>query len=266
MVTNTTYAPDGTGYDLSGPAQAPVVVLAHGVGLDRHMWDLQVEALTPTHRVLRYDMWGHGASPVRPGAVSIYDFSSQLRVLLKHLAFDRVALVGFSMGGVMAQRFVADYPDTVTRLVLMSTVYRRDEEELRGVRKRLQMTIEQGVAATADAAIERWFPVDYGAAHPEVLDAIRRRLLSNDPQGYADAYRVFVNADDDIGDALRSVTCPALVITGADDVGSTPVIAQRMAADLADAQIVILEGLRHMAPVEDPARVNAVLLEFLVER
>jgi len=257
------YAPDGTGYDLTGPTAAPVVVLAHGVGLDRRMWDAQVKALSATHRVLCYDMWGHGASPVRPATVSIYDFSEQLCALLAHLEIDRIALVGFSMGGVVAQRFAADYPDTVTRLVLMSTVYRRYEEELSGVRKRLQMTIEEGVAATAEAAIERWFPADYGVTHPQVLDTVRQRLLSNDPRGYVDAYRVFVNADEEIGDALRSVACPSLVITGADDVGSTPIIAQRMVADLADARLVILDGLRHMAPVEDPARVNAELLRFL---
>ena len=148
----------------------------------------------------------------------------------------------------------------------MSTVYRRREEELGGVRKRLQMTIEQGVAATAEVAIERWFPAEFAADHPHVVDAIRQRLLSNNPRGYAEAYRVFVYADNEIGGALQSVTCPALVITGVDDVGSTPVIARRMAADFVDARLAILNGLRHTVPLEDPSRVNAVLLDFILQR
>ena len=45
MANDTKYAPNGTGYNLTGPSGAPVVALAHGVGLDRHMWDLQVAAL-----------------------------------------------------------------------------------------------------------------------------------------------------------------------------------------------------------------------------
>jgi len=60
-------------------------------------------------------MWDHGTSPVRPRAASIYDFSDQLHELLVHFEFDRVALVGFSIAGVVAQRFVVDYPNGVTQ-------------------------------------------------------------------------------------------------------------------------------------------------------
>ena len=59
------------------------------------------------------------------------------------------------------------------------------------------------------------------------------------------------------------VRCPTLVMAGELDPGSTPEMAYRMAADLGDAHVVILPGLRHLAPLEDPAQVNRVLLEFL---
>ena len=53
------------------------------------------------------------------------------------------------------------------------------------------------------------------------------------------------------------------MMTGELDTGSTPELAYRMGADLYDAQVVILPGLRHLAPLEDPLQVNRVLLEFL---
>ena len=145
----------------------------------------------------------------------------------------------------------------------MNTVYRRKPEELRGVSERLRQTEKHGPAANADAAIERWFTPYFREARPDVTAAVRRRLVTNDATGYFGAYRVFVEADCAIGNALTTVACPTLVITGTQDVGSTPEMALRMAADLHDARVVLLEGLRHMAPVEDPERLNTALLDFL---
>ena len=255
--------PGGTWYELTGPVAADVVVLVHGVGLDLYMWDAQVDALTPEFRVLRYDVLGHGRTPPDPQAAKLADFARQLLDLLRHLALERIVLVGFSLGGVIAQRFAADHPRYLKGLVLMNTVYRRRPEELRGVSERLRQTEKHGPAVNADAAIERWFTPSFRTARPDVTAAVRRRLISNDATGYVCAYRVFVEADRAIGNALTAVTCPTLVITGTQDVGSTPEMARRMSADLHDAKVVLLEGLRHMAPVEDPERMNTALLDFL---
>jgi pimeloyl-ACP methyl ester carboxylesterase len=164
---------------------------------------------------------------------------------------------------VIAQRFAADHPSYLKGLVLMNTVYRREPEELRGVSERLRQTERHGPAVNAGAAIERWFTPSFRQARPDVTAAVRRRLVTNDATGYLCAYRVFVEADRAIGNALTGVACPTLVITGTQDVGSTPEMAHRMAADLHDGQVVLLEGLRHMAPVEDPERMNTALLDFL---
>ena len=95
------------------------------------------------------------------------------------------------------------------------------------------------------------------------MQAIRRQLLGNDLAGYLAGYRRIVHANEEIGDALRSVSCPTLVMTGELDVGSTPEMARRMERDLTDARVVILEGLKHMAAIESPAAVNEPLVAFL---
>ncbi len=250
----------GTYYELNGTASDTPLVLVHGVGLDHTMWDEHVARLAPTQSVLRYDLLGHGRSKTPTG--SLEDFVEQLDTLLGYLRIERVCLAGFSLGGVVAQRYAADHPERVARLVLLYTVYRRSEKELEGVRARLRLTEEQGPAATVDAAISRWFSPQFQHGRPEVIDAVRQRLLSNDVQSFLAAYRVFVNADDAIGDALFKVQCPTLVMTGELDVGSTPAMAHRMAKDLGDAQVVVLPGLRHMGPVEDVERTVAELRDF----
>ena len=261
------HAPDGTWYADALPrlpnASQLTVVLLHGVGLDLDMWDAQAEALSEHYRVLRYDMYGHGNSPSLPHQSSLQDYCKQLSDLLEYRGIQTVVPVGFSMGGVIAQRFAADNPGRLGGIVLMSTVYRRTQAELAGVRERLKVTEQNGIGDVIDLAVTRWLPEQFQAQHPEAVTWLRGKMAQNDRRGYTDAYRVFVQADADVGDALTQVRCPALVITGGDDVGSTPTIAERMAADLDDAKLVVLDGLRHMVTMQDSERVTGLLADFL---
>ena len=263
MISN--HAPDGTWYQVCGNEKGPAVVLCHGVGLDLHMWDQQVSALGADYEVVRYDLIGHGKTPSNPADLNLDAFTRQLFALLEHLGLGRIVLVGLSMGGVIAQRFAADHPELLTRLVLMNTVYKRQPEELEGVEARLRMTEEEGLSPVADAAIARWFDDAFVKDHPQVIDKIRTRLLTNDLAGYLAAYRVFVHAEPDVGAALKSVHCPTLIMTGGKDVGSTPLMARRMAEDLSDARVVIFDELHHLAPLENPDQVNVELRSFLNE-
>lgn len=259
----TRFSPDGTAYRLEGAAHLPPVVLCHGVGLDLHMWETQMDALLARFHILRYDMLGHGDTPAQSGVTGIGAFSQQLFNLLKHLEMGPVSLIGFSMGGVTGQHFALHHPTLLRQLVLMNTVYRRTADELSGVRERLALTEKEGLTPIADAAVRRWFEPAFVEKNPQIIATIRQRLLSNDVADYLTAYRVFVNADDEISDGLKQVTCPTLVLTGELDPGSTPQIAQRMVSDLKNGQLIVFEGLRHMAPVEDPHRINTALLSFL---
>ncbi len=65
---------------------------------------------------------------------------------------------------------------------------------------------------------------------------------------------------------IRAINCSALVITGGDDNGNSPDMAQRMAAMLPNARLEIVSGLRHMGLIEQPDRFNRILLNFLYEQ
>ena len=201
--------PSGTAYDLDGPERpGEPIVLIHGVGLDRAMWAAQRKALAPLGPVLAYDMHGQGESADPPGARRLADFADQLASLLDHLAVARVRLIGFSMGGLVARAAAAAWPARVSALVVMSSVFARDEAQRRAVEARCRALAEGGPAATAEAALERWFTPAYAAAHPESVESIRRRLLTNDPKSFLKAYRVFATADREPDDAGRPPHIP----------------------------------------------------------
>lgn len=94
------------------------------------------------------------------------------------------------------------------------------------------------------------------------MDRIRARLVSNDLDGYVAAYNCFVNGDQEVGDALIHLDCPALAMTSDGDVGSTPAMCERMAKDLRYPTVKVIEGYKHGVPIEGAEFVNAALLEF----
>ena len=111
--------------------------------------------------------------------------------------------------------------------------------------------------------MDRWFDAPFKAQFPDRVEAIRGKLLANDLKAYADAYAALVEADGIVKDALKQVRCPALVLAGENDPGSTPAIAGRMADDLENAELAILPGLHHLASWEAPETVNSILSGFL---
>ena len=218
------YRSGRTHYRISGYGKP--VVLIHGVGLDLNMWEVQATALANRFQVIRYDMLGHGSSATPAPVTRLGDFVDQLAELVDALELGRVILVGFSMGGLIAQRFASLYPGKLGRLVLMNTVFRRSPEQRRAVQERVQQVAADGPAATADLAIQRWFSTGFRQRNAEEVETIRQRLITNDPQGYLAAYRIFGDAGDEAPEQLRAIRCPTLVLTGEHDVGSTPEMAQ----------------------------------------
>ena len=92
---------------VTGPSDAPVVVLSNSLGSTHRMWDAQAESLAQRFRVVRYDTRGHGESPVPPGPYSIDDLADDVVALLDRLEVPRAHLVGLSLGGMTAMRVAA---------------------------------------------------------------------------------------------------------------------------------------------------------------
>jgi pimeloyl-ACP methyl ester carboxylesterase len=169
------------------------------------------------------------------------------------------------MGGLVAQRFALDRPGRVGCLVLMSAVYDRPDAARRAVLDRVAEAERHGPAAGIDAALERWFTPAFRAARPDAVAAVRRRLERNDPAGYLAAYRVFATADRELAGRLSAIAAPTLVMTGSDDGGSTPAMARQMSEAIPGAVLDIVEGQRHLLPIEAATRVGEALSAFLTQ-
>lgn len=251
----------GTCYQVVGQGQP--VVLIHGVGLNKEMWGGQVVGLADTYQVIVYDMLGHGASPRPPANIDLKGYAEQLLELLDHLHLQKVTVIGFSMGGLIARAFALHFPQRLEALVVLNSVFNRSEQQRAGVIERTAQAAEHGPDANAEAALSRWFSLEYQGANPAQIKALRQTLAENDPQGYLTTYSLFATQDMYRAEDLGSLSMPTLIATGELDPGSTAQMARQLAQKIPGAEVVVLEQQRHMMPMESPRLVNRMLLEFL---
>ncbi|MEE2774644.1 MAG: alpha/beta fold hydrolase [Pseudomonadota bacterium] len=253
----------GTSFVISGDSKRPAIVLIHGLGLNLHMWQYQVEVLKEDYFVISYDLLGHGESKTSKSDPSLSIFTAQLKNLLKYLKLDKVAIIGFSVGGMIARHFAQIYPESLTALAILNSPHSRTEAAQHDVHSRWLQVIESGPSATVDAAIERWFTPAYRRRSPDMIEVVRKWILQNERETYSRNYRVLVDGVSEVVGEKSHILCPTLVLTAGEDFGNGPDMARAIANEFPKAELIVLEGLRHMALFESPDRMNICLERFL---
>ena len=257
------HAPDGTAFEVSGPEGAPWVILIHGLGLSRALWDAHLPAFS-RYRVVRHDLLGHGQSAPVTGKCSLADYSAQIAGLMDHLGIARAHLVGFSIGGMINRRFALDHPDRLASLVIMNSPHNRGSEAQEAVEARAKSVRDQGAFATFDAALKRWFTPEYLASGPGPA-LVRDWRAQVDAESYAQTAWVLANGVRELIAPTPPVVAPALVMTCENDSGSTPQMARDIAAEIKGAALLIVPRLQHLGLLEEPALFTDPITEFLDE-
>jgi len=257
------FASDGTAYELFGPVDAPAVALVHGLGLTRAIWDDYVPALAQRYRVLNYDLGGHGESAVPTDKPDLTSIALQLKELMDETGIDKAAVLGFSIGGMINRRFAMDFPERVTALGILNSPHERGDEAQRLVEARAADTSSGGPGANLDETLARWFTPDFLAQRTDYTDWVRRTLLANDPDNYANFRMVLASGVVELIRPNPPITTPSLVITCENDSGSNPKMSHDIAAEIAGAKTIIVPTLQHMGMVEQPELFVSPLLDFL---
>lgn len=246
---------------VEGPTDAPPLVLSNSLGSTLCMWDRQMAALTPHLRVIRYDLRGHGGSPVPPAPYDIEDLGADVLALLDTLGVDRAHVGGLSIGGQVGMWIAANAPDRVDRLVVCCTSPRFEPAEAWAARAATVRA--EGTAAVADAVVARWFTPAFAAKYPDVVREMRDMIASTPPEGYAACCGVVERTD--LRPSMASIEAPTLVIAGADDPAAPPEEARRIAGAVPRARLAVVGPAAHLANVELPDEVNALILEHLLD-
>jgi 3-oxoadipate enol-lactonase len=246
-------------HSFEGPADAPVVVLSNSLGTTLEMWDPQAAPLARGHRVLRYDMRGHGSSPVPETPYSMADFGSDLIGLLDRNGIERASLCGVSLGGMVSMWVAAHAPERVDRLVLCSTSAIMGPPE--SWTERAALVRREGVGAVADSTVARWFTPAFAAAEPEVVAGIRAQLAATPAEGYAGCCEAIREMDQ--RPDLAAVAAPTLVIAAEGDPSTPPAHARTIAELIPGARLEVLDRGAHLVNVEAPDLVTPLVAAHL---
>jgi len=255
----------GTVYEVHGPDDGDPVVLIHGLGLCRALWNDHVAAFA-RHRVITYDLYGHGDSAPPPRVADLALYADQIVEVLADLDIERAAIVGFSIGGMINRRLVLDHPERVSSLVILNSPHDRGAEGQAAVEARAATVRDQGAMSTMDAALVRWFTPGHLDVHPEHEALVRQWRNDADPEGYAQATWALAHGVRELIAPPTPIACPTLVLTCENDSGSTPAMTHAIATEIPGAETIVIERLQHLGLIEQPDLFTAPIIDFLARQ
>ncbi|BBY27758.1 alpha/beta fold hydrolase [Mycolicibacterium sediminis] len=230
------------------------------------MWAAQAEYFGGDHRVVLVDPPGHGGSDSLSAHFTFDDCARVIVDVLDALGIDRTHVVGNSWGGMIGGTFAARHPDRIGRAVLMNCTASpagpwqkveygallRAARAVGGIRPPLTRSVLKAFLG----------PTTF-ATRPSVVDAVRSSVQAVDVTSSAWAVRSVVPRRPDQRGLLASVRTPVLVVAGAEDA-TFPVDETRAMADaIPGSRFVVLDGVAHLAALENPALVNSLVADFL---
>ena len=237
----------------------PVALFLHGLGGSRTAWEPQLAALGDVRRCVAWDMPGYGASTGSPDSFAAV--AAAAADLARRLSPDPVDVVGLSLGGMVAQHLALDHPDVVRSLVLLDT---SPAFGLDGVTTE-QAWLDSRLKPLADGAT----PADMAPAviaaitGPGATDAQRAEAVAAMARIPSDALRAasrMLVTHDTRGDLPR-VGCPTLVAVDEHDDETPREYAEVIAGLVPGARLEVVPGAGHLANLEQPDAVNALLRE-----
>ena len=253
----------GTLYSEFGKSTDPPLIMIHGLGLNKDIWQWQIPALKDKYRVISYDLYGHGQSATPTDAPSLSMFSRQLSNLMTFCNIDHATLIGFSLGGMIARRFAQDEPERTEKLIILHSPHHRSPQAQAAILERVEQARKYGSKATVEAALNRWFTSDFIITNPKIIDLVRDWVIANKTDVYYKIYGVLAEGIDEIVKPDPAISCPTLVVTGDQDFGNGPEMSYAIGAEISGSKVHILKGLRHMALAENPRAVNDLIIDFL---
>ncbi|EOY51746.1 3-oxoadipate enol-lactone hydrolase [Streptomyces lividans 1326] len=234
-----------------GPASAPPLLLGPSLGTSYALWDAVAPELSVRHRVIRWDLPGHGGSRadlIGPGA-TVGDLADLVLALADSLGVERFAHAGVSLGGAVGLHLAVHHPERVSSLAVVCS-----SAHFNGAKpweERAAQVRTEGLARLADSADARWFVPGF------TVPRLVRDHREADPGAYAaccDALAAF-----DLRERVGEISAPTLLVAGREDPATPPSHLREIADAVPGATLTEIPGASHLAPAERPEAVLTAL-------
>ena len=236
------------------------LVFLNSLGSDLRIWDAVAPHVAHLPLV-RYDQRGHGLTDAPRGPYTIREHTDDLLALLDALELSKAALVGISVGGMIALDFAAAYPERLKALVLCDTGAKIGTVE--GWNTRIEAVRTEGLETVAERVVPGWLTAGFAEAQPAAFRGYCNMLSRTPPEGYSGTCAALRDAD--LRDGCSQVRAPTLVLCGEEDSSTPPSLAQELAAAIPGAQLHLIERAAHLPCLEQPETLARRVSDFLEE-
>lgn len=245
--------------DAGSGRDAEPLLLLHSLALDRHVWDALLPTLRRRRPVVTVDLRGHGESPPSP-EFTIEEMADDVAATLDAAGIDRVAVAGLSLGGSVAQAFASRHAERTVALALIDTTAWYGPDAARQWAQRADKAHDSGMRSLSEFQLDRWFSDRFRQDHPRLCGDLLERFARNDLASYEATCRALGAFD--LRDRVAALRVPALVIVGSDDPATPPSHSRDLCERIPGAALHVLQGARHLTPVERPEEVGGLLATF----
>lgn len=244
---------------LDGPKHAEPLLLSNSLGAAIGMWDAQIPVLTQSHRVIRYDVRGHGESSATPGPYTLGLLAGDALRILDHLGIHKADWAGCSLGGMVGQWLLTHHRDRIGKAVLGNTAAFMGPPAT-DWNARIRMAHHKGMGQIAEAMKLRWFTRRFNDRNPAEVARVTDMVKQASPDGYAGCCAAI--RDMDQRETIKSIANPVLVVIGAEDPATPPSAGELIARHIAGAKSVVLPAA-HISNCEAPNEYNKAVSAFL---
>lgn len=240
-------------------------VLIHGLSEERSVWSQQESFLQRSMNVMSYDVRGFGTSPVGAANGTVGQMADDLAQILSAHSAVPAWLIGFSMGGVIAQRFALDFPAMVQGLILLASSCTVGRSGQAFFHSRIEQVTQGGLEAIA--AITKSDASGCFSMGDEQLVAEyqqRRTAAVKHPDGYLNACRAMLRlADEPMMPELGAIDCPTMVLAGELDPYCPPRASEMIVEAIPGAELTVIPGAGHCMHWEACDITNDLILDFI---
>lgn len=254
------------------------LILIHGFGSKKEVFIAQINELSKDFKVIRFDNRGAGQSDRPIGAYNMEMFADDVKGLIDYLKIEKTHILGYSLGGMIAQQFAINYPERLEKLILINTTSYFPADET-GIEMYKQSKISY-----YNSLMEDPVKTFYDNATPGFSRNFKKRMLADPKQKFYDSFSAEdliemkkmnpATPDDitsqaealkgfDLRDKLSNVNTNTLIITATHDKTLPKLMSDIIHEKLPNSELAVIEKAGHSSIQEKAPEINNLILDFL---
>ena len=249
-------------YQMDGKGKT--IVFVHGLSDSLNYWNILTNELKDKHKVLSFDLRGHGNSSDWNGETTIELYQEDLYCLLKALNIDNAVFVGLSLGGNIILNLAINHPEMVNGLIVMSS-FSEHTEKLERIFDEFEKAIDKGFIEFYDTIVPYTLTEDMLEEYADVLEVIKFEAAKT---ANVDGIKKGIRAGHgfNITEKLNTIEAPTIVMAGAEDNLTDLDTQKKISANIKGSELVILENTKHNILIgRNIEKVLSIINDFMLK-